>query len=102
MKRPNGMDKFGKPMTVRGGVADILEDINDGAMVLCLSGGLHQVQAPGQQLPRLFKRIEMNLAYFNIVEYKKKFADLSPRERKLRITQDLQKHLEESCPKPLI
>lgn len=102
MKRPNGLDKFGKPMTVRGGVADILEDLNDGAMILCLSGGLHQVQAPGQHFPRLFKRIEMNLAYFNIVEYKKNFADLNPRERKLKITQDLQKHLEENCPKPLI
>jgi hypothetical protein len=98
MKRPNGLDKFGKPMTVRGGVADILEDLHDGGMILCLSGGLHHVQAPGQHFPRLFRRIKMNLAYFDIPAYKQLFAEMSPRERKLQITQDLQRQLESNCP----
>lgn len=98
MKRPGGLDKFGKPMNVKGGVADILESLNDGAIILCLSGGLHHVQAPGQFIPRFFRTIHMNLAYYDIKEYKAKFQDLSPRERKIKITQDLQYHLENNCP----
>jgi hypothetical protein len=98
MKRPSGLDKFGKPMTVKGGVADILENINEGAMILCLSGGLHHVQTPGQHLPRLFKTIRMNLAYFDIKDYKDQFQSLSPRERKIKITQDMQAQLEKNCP----
>ncbi len=98
MKRPNGMDKSGKPMTVKGGAADIIEGLTDGGIVLCLSGGLHHVQAPGQRFPRLFKTIRMNLAYIDIKEYKAKFAEFSPRERKMKITQDLQQQLEKNCP----
>lgn len=99
MKRPNGLDKFGKPMTVRGGAADIIEGLHAGGMILCLSGGLHHVQAPGQHLPRLFKKIHMNLAYIDIKEYKEKFKELPPKERKIKITQDLQHRLETDCPK---
>ena len=99
MKRPGGLDKNGKPMTVKGGVADILENLSDGGMVLCLSGGLHHVQTPGQHLPRLFKPIHMNLAYIDIKEYKEQFKHMSPRERKLAITQDMQVRLETDCPK---
>jgi hypothetical protein len=98
MKRPSGLDKFGKPMTVKGGVADILENINEGAMILCLSGGLHHVQTPGQHFPRLFKTIRMNLAYFDIKDYKDQFQSFSPRERKIKITQDMQAQLEKNCP----
>jgi 1-acyl-sn-glycerol-3-phosphate acyltransferase len=98
MKRPGGLDKFGKPMNVKGGVADILENLNDGAMILCFSGGLHHIQSPGQLLPRLFKTIRMNLAYLDIKEYKERFQALSPRERKIKITQDLQTRLENNCP----
>ena len=101
MKRPGGLDKFGKPMNVKGGVADILENINDGAMILCISGGLHHIQTPGQVFPRLFKTIHMNLAYFDIKEYKEQFQLLSQRERKMKITQDLQVHLENNCPKDI-
>ena len=99
MKRPGGLDKFGKSMNVKGGVADILENLNDGAMILCISGGLHHIQTPGQVFPRLFKTIHMNLVYIDIKEYKEKFQLLSPRERKMKITQDLQVHLEKNCPK---
>ena len=101
MKRPGGLDKFGKPMNVKGGVADILENLNDGAMILCISGGLHHIQTPGQVFPRLFKTIHMNLAYFDIKEYKEQFQLLSQRERKMKITQDLQVHLENNCPKDI-
>ena len=97
MKRENGLDKFGKPMNVRPGIADIILAIPEGGMVLCLSGGLHHVQKPGQRFPRLFKTIRMNFAYLDLVEYRKKYTG-SPREQKLLITRDLQRYLETSCP----
>lgn len=98
MKRLNGLDKFGKKMTVRGGVADIILSMDEGVMILCLSGGLHHVQAPGQHIPKLFKTIEANLCYLDIREYKKQFPD-DYWERKLAIVQDLQKRLENDCPR---
>ena len=98
MKRPGGLDKTGKPMNVKGGVADILENIDEGAMIVCLSGGLHHIQSPGQHFPRLFKPIQMNLAYLDIKEYKERFQSLSLRERKIKITQDLQNRLVKDCP----
>lgn len=100
MKRPNGLDKFGKPMTVRGGVADIIEVMDDGALVLCLSGGLHHIQRPGQTLPKLWKPIEMNLVKIDIKDYKAQFPG-SSRERKINIVKDLQARLEKDCPRSL-
>jgi len=97
MKRENGLDKFGKPMTVRPGIADIILAIPDGGMVLCLSGGLHHIQKPGEHFPRLFKEFRMNFVYLDLVEYRKKFPG-SIREQKLLITKDLQKYLETACP----
>ena len=99
MKRPNGLDKSGKPMTVRGGVADIIENLNEGGMILAFSGGLHHVQAPGQTLPSLFKTVHMNLGYFDIAEYKAQFPE-NPRERKIKMVQDLQIRLVRDCPHP--
>jgi hypothetical protein len=97
MKRPNGFDKFGQPMSVRGGVADIIMSMNEGKMLLCLSGGLHHVQAPGQHIPRLFKTIKMNFALLDIPAYKNSFPT-DPRERKIAIVRDLQRRLETDCP----
>jgi 1-acyl-sn-glycerol-3-phosphate acyltransferase len=98
MKRLNGLDKRGNPMTVQGGVADIIESMNDGDMLLCFSGGLHHIQSPGQHFPKLFRPISMNFAYFNLKEYKNSFTG-SPREKKLSMVQDLQRRLENDCPK---
>lgn len=98
MKRPNGLDKSGRPMTVRGGLVDIIEAIDDGGMMLCLSGGLHHVQSPGQFFPRPFKSIKMNLCYIDIPSYIKEFPADS-RERKIAMVQDLQRRLDQDCPK---
>jgi len=98
MKRPDGFDKFGRPMTVRGGVADIINSMEDGKMLLCFSGGLHHIQAPGQFFPRLFKSISMNLSYVDIKEYKDKFSPYH-RERKLQMIRDLQEQLLTQCPR---
>lgn len=97
MKRPNGLDKFGKKMTVRGGVADIIMSMDDGIALFCLSGGLHHVQAPGQHIPRFFQPIAMNIYYVDIKSYKAQFPK-DYREQKLAIVQDLQKRLENDCP----
>lgn len=69
MKRPSGLDAEGKPMTVRGGIADLIEAVGGGFMLLAYSGGLHHVQAPGERLPRLFKTVRMNLELVDIAAY---------------------------------
>jgi hypothetical protein len=97
MKRPGGLDKNGKPMTVRGGIADILSALDSGKMLLCYSGGLHHVQAPGQFLPRLFKTIKMNMEVVDIAEYKRQFSS-DPKEFKVQVVADFQKRLETRCP----
>lgn len=68
MKRENGLDLKGNPMTVRGGIADILLAIKEGPMLLAYSGGLHHVQAPGRA-PRLFKTVRMRLEIVDIASY---------------------------------
>ncbi len=70
MKRANGLDSKGQPMTVRGGVADILEVIPEGPMLIAYSGGLHHVQAPGERFPRPFRRIRMNFELVEIADYR--------------------------------
>lgn len=70
MKRKNGLDKHGKPMTVRGGIADLLQSIPSGRMLLTYSGGLHHIQAPGQPLPCVFKTMRMRLENIDIAGYR--------------------------------
>jgi hypothetical protein len=70
MKRASGLDSEGKPMTVRGGIADVLRGLPEGKMLLAYSGGLHHVQHPGELLPRPFKRIAMRLELLDIAAYR--------------------------------
>ncbi len=68
MKRQNGLDLNGKPMSVRGGIADILYAVKHGRMLLAYSGGLHHVQIPGK-FPRPFKTVRMRIENLDIAEY---------------------------------
>ena len=68
MKRANGLDLHGKPMTVRGGIADILQAVKQGRMLLAYSGGLHHVQVPGH-MPRMFKTVRMRIENLEIADY---------------------------------
>ena len=68
MKRANGLDLHGKPMTVRGGVADILHAVKSGRMLIAYSGGLHHVQIPGQW-PRPFKTVALRVENLEIADY---------------------------------
>lgn len=70
MKRANGMDADGMPMTIRGGVADLLLAIPEGRMLIAYSGGLHHVQVPNQVIPKLFKTLRMNIESLDIAKYR--------------------------------
>lgn len=70
MKRADGKDAHGKEMTVRGGIADIIETMGEGEMLLAYSEGLHHVQVPGQKLPKLFKTIRMRLEAVDLATYR--------------------------------
>ena len=71
MKRDSGLDKFGRTMRVRGGVAEIMERIHHGKILFVYSGGLHHIQKPGvNRFPRLFKTISVNLELIDIERYK--------------------------------
>ena len=101
MKRANGLDSEGKPMTVRGGIADILESIGEGRMILAYSGGLHHVQIPGERFPRLWKTIRMRLELVDIESYRKAIAAAAGREGFRRaVVQDLERRRDLHCPPP--
>ena len=68
MKRANGLDLQGNPMTVRGGIADILMSVREGRMLLAYSGGLHHVQVPGH-IPNVFKTVRMRLEVVEVAKY---------------------------------
>ena len=68
MKRENGLDLNGRPMSVRGGIADILSAVKEGRMLIAYSGGLHHVQVPGR-MPRIFKTVRLRVENIDIAEY---------------------------------
>lgn len=70
MKRRNGLDKDGKPMTVRGGIADLLRAVPAGTFLIAYSGGLHHVQVPGQLLPKPFRTLRLALEAVDIATYR--------------------------------
>lgn len=70
MKRRNGLDSHGRPMTVRGGVVDILDAMSSGRILLIYNAGLHHIQVPDEGLPRLFQTIRVNMEVVDIAEYK--------------------------------
>ena len=98
MRRRDGRDKFGKPMSVRAGVADIIETLEEGNILFVYSGGLHHVQIPGQKFPRLFKRIKANMELVDISDYKSQYASDDARKRKLAYVADIERRLEVNTP----
>jgi len=99
MMRRGGLDKYGKPMTVRGGIADVIEHSGEGYLVIAYSGGLHHVQAPGDRFPRLFKQLRMNLEWLDIAEYRAQLeADTTCRSLKRAVIKDLERRRDLHCP----
>ncbi len=74
MKRANGLDAFGRQLVVRGGIADVLEAIPDGKMLVAYSQGLHHIQIPGQSVPNLFKPVRLRLEEIDIAAYREEMA----------------------------
>ena len=97
MKRTDGLDLSGRPMTVRSGVADILEQLNEGNMIIAYSGGLHHIQRPGQHFPKLFKTLKLNLEVLDILDYKSQF-NTEGIQLKRDVVKYMQKRLEQNCP----
>lgn len=100
MKRPGGLDSKGQPMTVRGGIADILEAIPAGPMLVAYSGGLHHVQAPGERLPRMFRKIRMNFELLDIATYREERMREAegPIGFKRAVVDDLERRRDRNCP----
>ena len=99
MKRANGLDSSGREMTVRTGIADILEALPDGRMLVVYSGGLHHVQVPGERLPRLFKTIRVRMEMIDIAAYKDELARDEPDlEFRKAVVADLTRRRDEYCP----
>jgi hypothetical protein len=69
MMRANGLDANGNPMTVRGGIADVLLAIGHGRMIIAYSGGLHHVQIPGRHTVGIFKNVKMRIENIDIADY---------------------------------
>jgi hypothetical protein len=102
MKRRTGLDSRGRPMTVRGGIADILEALPSGRMLVVYSGGLHHIQAPGDRMPRPFKPILCRFEMIDIAEYKRGLRAAHP-DASLRsaVIEDLTRRRDAFCPTEL-
>lgn len=98
MKRDNGLDSMGKPMSVRSGIAEIIEELHEGRIMIVYSGGLHHVQHPGELIPRLFKTIKANMEVMEVEDYKAPFTSEGIQFRK-DIVADLENRMRENCPR---
>lgn len=99
MKRRDGLDRHGEPMTIRGGIADLIREIPDGRMLLAYSGGLHHVQAPGDRWPRLFQVIRMRLESLEIADYRSRLMSEAGEEGfKRAVIRDLTRRRDTRCP----
>lgn len=95
MKRPNGLDKDGGPMTVRGGVVDIMLAAKSGTLVFCYSEGLHHIFAPGDRFPKLFRRAGIKFESVDLEDYLKQFE--SEVDCRPSIITDLEKRRDKYC-----
>lgn len=98
MMRKAGLDKHGKPMSIKTGIADILKKTNDGFLLLGYSGGLHHVQKPGEPFFRLFKTIKITYERVKISDYKERLRWQEPDFHK-RVVADLTERMKRNVPK---
>ncbi|HVS03878.1 MAG TPA: 1-acyl-sn-glycerol-3-phosphate acyltransferase [Thermoanaerobaculia bacterium] len=99
MKRQSGLDAEGQPMTVRGGIADILRSMDQGRMLLAYSGGLHHVQAPGEVAPRLFRTLRIRFETLDVAAYREaRLAEAGARGFKQAVVRDLEARRNRYCP----
>jgi hypothetical protein len=97
MKRETGMDLHGNPMTVRGGIADILHAVKDGRFLIAYSGGLHHVQIPGR-VPRVFKTVRLRAENVDIATYIAEMSKGGPEQFKRNVIKDLEQRRDAYSP----
>ena len=98
MKRASGLDASGQPMTVRGGIADILLAIQKGRFLLAYSGGLHHVQIPGSHKVGVFKTVRMRVEIVQIEDYiAEMMANGGPDQFKRNVREDLERRRDLYC-----
>ncbi|MEM8930376.1 MAG: 1-acyl-sn-glycerol-3-phosphate acyltransferase [Acidobacteriota bacterium] len=86
MKRRGGLDKNGRPMNVRGGIADLVRGA-DGQMLIAYNQGLHHIQIPGEHWPRFFQPVRLRFESLDISEYRRQMvADLDLDDEKDALT----------------
>jgi 1-acyl-sn-glycerol-3-phosphate acyltransferase len=99
MKRANGLDSEGREMTIRGGIADIIESLPDGRILVVYSGGLHHIQVPGELLPTPFKTIRCRMEMIDIPTYKDELErDYPELNFRKAVVEDLTRRRDEYCP----
>lgn len=98
MMRANGLDGEGKPMRVRGGIADILTRLGSGKLLIAYSGGLHHVNQPGQKGLKLFKTLRIRFEMLDIAEYLASFGTLTLEALRLQMAKDLEARLAQHKP----
>ncbi|MEM9293048.1 MAG: 1-acyl-sn-glycerol-3-phosphate acyltransferase [Acidobacteriota bacterium] len=101
MQRSTGLDSKGRPMDIRGGIADVIETIGQGGFLIAYSGGLHHIQHPGQTFPRLFRTVRMNLEFLDLEEYRRECREQAEKEgRSFRdvVRENLQHRRDTLCP----
>jgi hypothetical protein len=96
MARRGGLDRHGKPMTLRGGIADVIERLDGGKILLVYSGGLHHIQAPGEGFPKLFKTVRARFELLPIAAYKEQLGCGTPGFRE-RVMADLTARRDRHC-----
>ncbi len=98
MKRANGLDLHGNPMSVRGGIADILLAMKEGRMLIAYSGGLHHVQFPGH-FPRVFKTVRLRLEILEVGGYiEEMMRNGGAGQFKKNVMRDLERRRDFYCP----
>ena len=97
MKRATGLDLQGNPMTVRGGVADILQALQHGRMLIAYSGGLHHVQVPGH-IPNVFETVKLRGEVLEIADYNAEILNNGGQEQfKKNVIRDLERRRDLYC-----
>lgn len=98
MMRRTGLDLQGNPMTIRGGIADILLAMPDGRLFLGYSGGLHHIQAPGERFPRPFRKAWLGAEVLDIEEYRRELGGRECAESfKAAVIEDLTRRRDTHC-----
>jgi hypothetical protein len=97
MMRETGLDSAGRRMSVRGGIADVLQALGSGGMLIAYSGGLHHVQVPGRW-PRAFKTVRLRLERLDVAAYVKELGEgRDSEEFKSAVKEDLERRRDLYC-----